>query len=95
MAFLRSSVMVIPANAEIDVFGLQRRNNAAEVHWLQGVIELKLFCNRCPQVNVETNILIALLKFERNKRRIGRNNQCFISGVKKPQKPGSVQPVKL
>ena len=75
-----------PRQRQIDIFGLQRRDNAAEVHWLQGVVELQLFGDSRPQVNVKTHILIALLKFERDERRIGGDNQGLIGGMGRNRK---------
>ena len=71
--------MVIPP-APDRCFGLQRGNDAAEVHWFQGVVQFQLFSDRGPQVNIEADVFITLLKFKRNKRRIGGDYQ-FLSAA--------------
>ena len=59
---------------QIDVFGLQCRNDPTEIHRLQFVIQLQLFSDGSPQINVKAHIFIALFKFKRNEGGIRRDN---------------------
>ncbi len=68
---------------QVNVFGLQCRNDAAEVHWLQGVVQFQFFRDGCPQIHVKTNVLIALFKFKRYEGGVGGNNQFFISSLRR------------
>lgn len=52
---------------QIDVFGLQRRNDAAEVHRFQGVVQLQLFGDGGPQVDVEADVFVALFELKGTK----------------------------
>ena len=66
---------------QVNVFGLQCRDNAAEIHWLQGVIQFEFFCDSGPQINVKTNVFITLFEFKRYERRVSRHNQ-FVGSLR-------------
>ncbi len=63
---------------QIDIARLQCRDDAAEVHWLQGIIQLQLFRNGIPQIHIKADIFVTLFEFERNKGGIGSDNQLLI-----------------
>ncbi|MNV03325.1 hypothetical protein D3C71_935870 [compost metagenome] len=66
----------------VNVFGLQCRDNAAEVHRLQGVIQFKFLRDSRPQIHVKTYVLVALFEFKRNESGVGGDDQFFICSVR-------------
>ena len=73
---------------QIDVFGLQRRNDAAEVHRFQGVVQLQLFGDGGPQVDVEADVFVALFELKRNESGVGGDHQfvCCVGTYGKGQR---------
>jgi sugar (pentulose or hexulose) kinase len=68
---------------QVYVFGLQCRNDTAEIHRLQGVVQFQLFSDSCPQIHVKTNVLVALFELERYECGVGGNDQFFISSLRR------------
>ncbi|MNL83155.1 hypothetical protein D3C87_2107210 [compost metagenome] len=67
---------------------MQCRDNAAEIHRLQGVIQFQFFGDSGPQVDIEADIFVALLKLKRNECGVGGDDQfvCCVGAYGKGQR---------
>ncbi|ENN88377.1 hypothetical protein RHSP_75992 [Rhizobium freirei PRF 81] len=63
--------------ADIDLLGLQGRNDAVKVHRLKRVADADILGDGIPQVDIEADILVALLEFERHEGCVGGDDQIL------------------
>src|SRR5690606_34688192 len=63
---------------DVDVAGLQTRNDAVEVHRLKLVLQVQFLGDGGPQIGGKAGIGIALLELEGNEGRVGRHDQFLV-----------------
>ncbi|MCY1427399.1 hypothetical protein D9M71_432450 [compost metagenome] len=66
---------------QVDVAGLQRGDDAVEIHGLELVLPAQLFGDGRPEVDVEAHVLVALFELEGHEGSVGGDQQFLVGGV--------------